>query len=498
MPEHFRALVIIIVLALAAFAFAKRLFANIIDAATLNRWRNLWFALTFAAFLSHSFWLYAALAAFVVMITAGHENNRVALFFAALFAVPAVELQIPGLGLINYLFSLSHVRILALTLLLPAFLQLRSIQTTTAFGRLPADKILLGYMLLIVILQLRGTTLTDTLRQGFYIFTDIFLPYYVISRSLKTLAMFRQAIAAFVLSGMLLAILAIFESLRHWNLYSAVVTAMDPGMGFGSYLGRAGSLRASVSTGHSIALGYTLAVATGLYLFLQPAVADKLHRRLGMAGLLGGLFAALSRGPWVGAAIVIVTFIATGRTAVKRLLLLALAGILALPIVAIIPSGKKVLDLLPFIGSVDKGNITYREQLIDNAIIVIQRNPWFGSIDYRSTPEMEAMRQGQGIIDIVNTYIGVALNHGLVGLCLFIGFFLAVLLGIRKAMRLIRDPEDEMHRLGRALFATLIGILVIIFTVSSITIIPVVYWSVAGLGVAYVQMVRERMKTANG
>ncbi|MNJ71236.1 hypothetical protein D3C77_677560 [compost metagenome] len=35
------------------------------------------------------------------------------------------------------------------------------------------------------------------------------------------------------------------------------------------------------------------------------------------------------------------------------------------------------------------------------------------------------------------------------------------------------------------------GILVIIFTVSSITIIPTVYWSIAGLGVAYIQRVRR-------
>lgn len=41
------------------------------------------------------------------------------------------------------------------------------------------------------------------------------------------------------------------------------------------------------------------------------------------------------------------------------------------------------------------------------------------------------------------------------------------------------------------LLATLTGILVIIFTVSSITFIPVVYWSIAGLGVAYIQMVRR-------
>jgi hypothetical protein len=36
--------------------------------------------------------------------------------------------------------------------------------------------------------------------------------------------------------------------------------------------------------------------------------------------------------------------------------------------------------------------------------------------------------------------------------------------------------------------STLLGIMIIIFTVSSITIVPVVYWSAAGLGVAYARM----------
>ena len=49
-----------------------------------------------------------------------------------------------------------------------------------------------------------------------------------------------------------------------------------------------------------------------------------------------------------------------------------------------------------------------------------------------------------------------------------------------------RDPDA--HLLGQVLLATLLGILVIIFTVSSITVIPVIYWAVAGLGVGYVRM----------
>jgi hypothetical protein len=58
-------------------------------------------------------------------------------------------------------------------------------------------------------------------------------------------------------------------------------------------------------------------------------------------------------------------------------------------------------------------------------------------------------------------------------------------------MRSQQGKNDELHLLGRALFSALIAIVVIINTISSITIIPLVYWCITGLGVAYTQMVRR-------
>ena len=55
-------------------------------------------------------------------------------------------------------------------------------------------------------------------------------------------------------------------------------------------------------------------------------------------------------------------------------------------------------------------------------------------------------------------------------------------------MRSIADRGSEEYLLGRVLLATLLAILFMIFTVSSISIIPIIYWSVAGLAVAYAQM----------
>jgi O-antigen ligase len=490
MPEHLRALIVILLLSTSVFAFARKYASDITSYRDFTRRRNIWFTLTLIAFLAHSFWVYLFIAIPLLIYSTRHETNPPALFFFILLAFPPATISIPGMGLINYFFDLSHARVLALFILLPSFIALIRQSNTLPFGRTAPDKFLAAYILLVVLLILRGTTLTDTARQIFYQFIDVFLPYFVISRSLKNLQDLRDALSSFVMATIVVAPLAVFEAYKHWLLYQPLLSTL--GMeGTLNYLSRDGDLRAVVTSGHSIALGYLMVVGLGFYLFLQYSIRRNLIRWCGMVLLTAGLIAALSRGPWIGAAVLLVVFILTGRSAVRRLVGLAIAAILAFSFISMLPSGEKIINLLPFIGSTEKGNINYREMLITNSMIVIQRNPWFGSIDYSNTPEMEAMRQGEGIIDIVNTYIGVALTSGLIGLGLFAGFFSTTLLGIYRCMRAIPDRDSEERLLGRALFATLVSILLMIFTVSSIAIIPIVYWSVAGLGGAFTQMVKK-------
>ena len=56
---------------------------------------------------------------------------------------------------------------------------------------------------------------------------------------------------------------------------------------------------------------------------------------------------------------------------------------------------------------------------------------------------------------------------------------------------LLRHPSKggEEYEIGKALLATLVGILLIIATASSINAIPVVYWCVLGLCAAYLRLV---------
>ncbi|RZI83615.1 MAG: O-antigen ligase domain-containing protein, partial [Pseudomonas sp.] len=177
MPEHFRALIVILFVASVVFVMARKPALDIIPAADFKRRRNLWFGLTLLAFFSYSFWLYAAATAVILYVVRRREHNVLALFFILLFLIPPASVEIPGFGVVNYLFEMNHIRLLSLCLLLPTALALSRQGDTLAFGRTLPDKLLAASLILMGLLYLRETTLTDTLRQSFYLYTDVFLPY---------------------------------------------------------------------------------------------------------------------------------------------------------------------------------------------------------------------------------------------------------------------------------------------------------------------------------
>lgn len=486
MQEHIRALIVIVLMALIGFAIAKKMAPKGIAVSEIGRWRNVWLVVVIAAFIAHNFWIYLILSGIFISLSTAKDQNKMALFFILLFIIPPLEAQVPGFGLINYLFGLNHPRFITLLILLPAALAI-SQKNNFKFPKIWADKFLLVYILLIVCLNLRDTTVTDALRQLFYSFTDIFLPYYVASRTINNLSQMKTVAYAFVTTAIVLGLIAIFESGKQWLLYNPLGTALGTGNAIGNYLGRSGGLRAIASLGHPIILGYFMTIAIGLYLYLSSSIQNKSIKKISIAILALGLFVPLSRGPWVGAFVMFLIYIATGPSPVKKLGTLFIAGVFSLPIVAMLPGGEKIINLIPFVGQTEKGNIEYREQLFENALIVIKNNLFFGSANYLQTPEMQAMKQGEGIVDVVNTYLSVALDTGIVGLFLFVGVFLAALSGVRKKLKRVKDNRQQ-HLLGRSLIAVIVSMMVTIATVSSIATVAIIYWSILGIGVAYTRI----------
>jgi len=490
MPEHLKAMVVILALAAIVFAIAKPVVcARAMSQDDFIRRRNIWFGVTLVAFLSHNFWIYIGITATLLYAQAGKEKTPLALYFFILFAIPMFDAEIPGLGIVRYLFSINYVRLLALVILLPVFLRLRQDPTSVRFGSLWTDKLVFGFLAVNFVLQIITDSFTNSLRLTLFCsFIDVFLPYYVASRSLTKIEHFRDALAAFVLAAMVMAPVAIFEFVRHWLLYSTLSGVLGHPWDYGHYLERNDVLRAMATTGQPIALGYVMAIACGLYLFLRPSVPKRQLWWFGMALLAAGLIAPVSRGPWTGAAAMLVVFLLTGPAPFANLRRLFIVALVLSPVVYVSGLGDKLIDYLPFVGSVEAENVTYRQLLIEAAIGVILANPFFGAYDYIYSPAIQELKQGQGIIDIVNTYVAIGLSSGFVGLSLFVGALAEPAVGIYRTLKKSAANHDEAVLLGRVLLAVLLATMVVILTVSSITVIPVIYWCLVGMAVAYNNM----------
>jgi O-antigen ligase len=493
-PEYIKALIVILGLSIPIFWIArKQVCDTAVDQIDFDRRRNLWVALTVCSFLTHNFWMYVAISCVMILYVSRKEKNEMALFLFVAFAVPPIAVTIPGFGGIQQIFSVSPTRILVLLILAPAYIKLRKEPGIAAFGKTLADKFLLGYIVLPLVLQINVDTFTNTIRFGLYSITDIFLPYYVASRGIKTLAAWRDTLMSFTVAVALLSAIAIFESTRNWLLYGSVSSQMGIDWDFGQFMLRADSLRAMATAGHAIVLGYILIIGFAFYATSRSWISSKGYQRaLGLA-IVFGLIGTAARGPWVGVVAVILTLILTGKNITSRIAQLALAVGVSVSLLSLTTWGTDFLAYLPFVGTAESESVQYRQRLFDVSVQVIGLNPIFGSFDYMRNPLMQQMMQGEGIIDLVNSYLGIALTYGLVGLGLFLGVFLAAAFSMWQTMMSL-PKDDEMYTIGRSLFACLAGTLVTIGTASSVTYIALLYWIIAGLSVGYVKLALNQTK----
>ena len=492
MPEYIKALFAIVTIAgfvfLALTSVGRLPYIEIGD---FKRRRNAWLITTCCAFLLHSFWLLMICAGIMLGVWRKKEKNAPALFLWLLSVIPPFSSDISGFGVVNYLFTLDFPRLLSLTLLLPTAwgLSHRRGRGATPDGFNIVDGLLLSYVLLRLLHRIPSDTSTNSAREAFYLLIDIGLPYYVASRGLATCEAVGEACVSYAASMFVMGGIAMFEAARHWLLYKPLPEELGIYWGYGNYLAR-GALRAEATSGQPIVLGFMMVVAISMYLCTLQVPLERLRwaSKAGVLWLLGGLVASLSRGPWVGAAVAVFVFVASNRAAAKSLMILALTVGAVGALVAISPWRDDVVSYLPFVGSVGDENVEYRRLLIDVTVSVIKQHPWFGSFDYLSLPEMQQLVQGEGIIDVVNTYIGVALSDGMVGLLLFIGVPTVAAWKTWRAARSPAGAEGATAALGRSLLAAIIGMVVTIGTTSSVTLIPVIYWTTIGVSIAYVRV----------
>lgn len=484
MSAHLKAFIVVLVISVVALAFFRKPFANLVGRKRVDNWSLTWLAMTACAFLITNYWIFVVASAGLVFVLSRGEPVKPAVYLLLLSFVPTLGEEIPGFAGINKLIAVNPQLVVSAVVLIPAMLVARHMKKISKVGG-AADLFFLLFLVLQLMLSVRAESFTHMLRTAIQEFLSLAPLYYAFSRYPKTFADIRILSAAFVFPVLVLSSISIVEFIKNWHLYYSVTSNWFGAMPFG-YVLREGYLRASASVFNPIVWGFVAMSATGVGLaVLNEKKIPALYRYAGFALLASGLIVSLSRGPWVGMIAILGVYILLSAKVVTRSIQAGVITLVAGSLSLLTPFGKNIIGLLPIVGG--RGNddtISYRRALLDQAWDVILENPFFGSGDFLSNNALQSLRQGQGIIDIVNTYLQIGLKSGLIGLGLFLSFFTCVLLALRKALKTARTHDPVFANYCRAYLATLVGILLTIFTMSSEGQIPDIYWTFGAIGIA--------------
>jgi O-antigen ligase len=502
MTAILKELIVILIIAAAVFKLAKPIALLFSTERDFSRRRVVWFTLTIAAFLLPSFWLFTLVAIPVLISTGRKDSNPGALYLLLLQVIPPITVEVPMPGL-SHLVEIDINILLSLFVLVPAAFRLSRLKGRPGIrGLKTMDVMLLAYGILSVFLFLHPEdsqgvvwqfTIGSGLRRAFSFFVGVYIPYFVISRSASNRRKIIEDMAALCLSCGLMAAIALFESARHWLVYADLPSYWGYDSLINLYYTRSESVRAMASAGHPLALGYLLEIAFGFWLYLQSHSTSK-GVRFGVSLLLWlGLIATYSRGPWIGAACIFFVFSALKPGALRALTKAAAIAALAAIVVSYSPLGDKIINMLPFFGgSAGNPSLDYRHQLLERSWQIIMQSPWLG--DQNALLKMQDLRQGEGIIDVVNGYVEVLLSTGFVGLSLLLGFMLVGLLKSFGMCKRVTTTDRTLSTLGASLVSCILGTLIMMMDGSFGGAIERMFYVLAALAAAYVYLGQSRQQ----
>src|SRR5579864_4322665 len=94
-----KALIVVLAIAIVVFRFGKPIALMFSSEPDFYRRRNVWFVLTVTAFMSPSFWLFALVAAPLLLWAGRRDTNPIALYLILLQVIPPIPIDIPVVGI---------------------------------------------------------------------------------------------------------------------------------------------------------------------------------------------------------------------------------------------------------------------------------------------------------------------------------------------------------------------------------------------------------------
>ncbi len=422
-----------------------------------------WFVMSFLiCVLQKPAWIIPLSIPFILVAQPKNILERVPFYFAALFIIPAeANFDIPMIGL-NYLMSMDNVKLLSIIIITPLLFVGMPKLSRLRFGLL--DFLVLSYGLWTIFLSYRGVPMTTGLRYSINIILIWILPYFAISRLVVHWRVVHSTMNTWLLMSTILSLIAMISIARQWNLY----TVIDIDSSFEvEYYRRGGWLRVATTFSTSL-FAYFLSVALITLEVLKRYVKVTRLQTWAMRIMFPiAVFMTGSRAGWVMVPICYGLYFIFDQKSVLLKWSALTAGIVG----GFISYSVYTQNAL---SNVDEyGTFQYRRDLIDASMIQIDSAFWAGDADYLNSEHLAHMVQGQGIIDIVNSYLQIALRYGVVGFILFvsmIGVACFSLFRIKASWGHLAADEQQWLRDWRAvLLAALIALSLLFVTTSMVS-----------------------------
>ena len=437
-------------------------------------------ATTIVVYLGHTPMMFSIvvglMALFAQSVLGGGICGKLAAFMLMVMILPPLTWQIGGLGDINYLLALTGPRILAFVLLTGPALKLMADGT---YKRerwvLLLDIVVVAYQVLRIALMAPHASTTTLLRMLVESALDVLLPYYVASRGIRTEADLRFILTHLALGLALTASVGFAEFFGHRNLYSELQFVYGQKWQLTMTLLRGDHLRVQAATPQPIVLAFEMIFAIGLWTYLRGQELRRMPVLLVYGLFIGCLVFTFSRGPWLGALIFGAALMGLRRLGVKTFVGLFLVLLGGTVMAKALGADDQIVSALgAMFGSSDQelNTINYRRQLLDTALALLKQSPWLGVPDYAA--QMQDLKQGEGIIDLVNSYIAIALDTGVIGLTIYLS---AYVVAFRRMVRVpgisLRQTNDGGAGWFAATFLAMnIACMLTIFTTSTFSTMP--------------------------
>ena len=333
------------------------------------------------------------------------------LYFGFLLIFPgylSFDIPFPGLNyLITYYWWLP----------LTVWFLMRAPRTDTARWN-AVDTCVILFVFFTILLDFRDVTLTAGLRRGVMTTIYLYLPYWALRRAFRSTEDLDLFMRGYFIIAVVFACFAAISQLRQWDFMA--------GPGWFSDYRTAGLLRIGVTLANGL-----LGTLCGTALILMIARRRQWQLSPIQVGIIAFLliFALLSSGArsafygtgLAGFVVLLYRWISFNRFAIALGLLVVASGGILDYVLRFDTSG---LDEI--------GTFGYRQRMIQASLQKIAEAPIFGDVHFIHSAHFLHLVQGQGIVDIVNVYLQIALEYGLITLAFF---FLAYVFALANAVR---------------------------------------------------------------